>query len=534
MSEAAAQKNIQSKLTSGDTSFIGRSYAITFDYRWDGKLSVNPGSWLFENLVSYTGENFAKVTACNDGQQFRLLQNGKLRINYVGGTYDTDYVFTAGEWVRITLWHTPRGLDGLKETNDHNNEFHVFFDGKHVCSFTAVANADKTYSYEGIEYNPATDFALAQFRFGQTYRGAQNDLFALDNLRFYYGNFAECAHTDINGDSCVENGKCTSCGKTVTAHCDICERDVDYSGLALDSEVALTNRNVELGDEIGMNVYLELSEAAKADANTLVILTGADGKRVAEIPLAELELMTSGDAVGRYKATLPLRSIDMTSEVKVELVKDGEAYGTAYTTSVSEYLEALIETDGQSDEAVALAKATLNYGAYAQLYFAEHNENGAIAKNLANASLSDSDKAAIDAVTADMLIENRISQTGEVQLTSATLVLTSQTKMKLYFNATSSAVVAVGDKELTKYATENEGEYYVIIDGVNPAGLNDRVDLTITDGDKVGNVSLSVLSCVDAILYAGDAMPEALTNLAKAIYLYNVAADAYHLAKTGV
>ena len=224
----------------------------------------------------------------------------------------------------------------------------------------------------------------------------------------------------------------------------------------------------------------------------------------------------------------------MTSEVKVELVKDGEAYGTAYTTSVAEYLEALIERS-TDEETVALAKATLNYGAYAQIYFAEHNENPELAKNLANASLSDSDKAAIDTVTTDNLTDYRISPDEEkkqgegVQVTSASLILTSQTKMKLYFTASSAATVKVGDKALTKYASENDGEYYVLIDGVNPAGLDEEVTLTITDGDNASTVSLSVLSCADAILRA-TGMSGTLVDLAKAIYLYNVAADAYHSA----
>ena len=530
---------IKAELSENGIANLGQAYSITFDFMHYGNITGSnaPSPWIIDSLLSYTG-NFGDDSTSTDSVTanpfLRLRAAGEIRLNNNGANFDTGYKLTANEWYRITFYHTPRGVDGIRGTSD-DNTYHVFVDGKRLTpkeGLPAVASS-VDYTYNGVSYNSALDFKLHKFDIGNVARLANIDIFALDNLRFYYGTFQECAHTDTNGNSCVENGKCTSCRKVLTSHCDLCARDVEFSGLALDSEVALTDRNIELGDEIGMNVYLELSEAAKADANTLVRLTGADGKRVAEIPLAELELMTSGDAVGRYKATLLLRSIDMTSEVKIELVKDGDTYGKSYTTSVAEYLEELIE-ESQSEEAVALAKATLNYGAYAQLYFAEHNENPELAKNLANASLSDSDKADIGAVTADMLIENRISQTGEVQLTSATLVLTSQTKMKLYFNATSSAVVAVGDKELTKYATENEGEYYVIIDGVNPAGLNDRVDLTITDGDKVGNVSLSVLSCVDAILYAGDAMPEALTNLAKAIYLYNVAADAYHLAKTVV
>ena len=558
-----------------DSVYVGGAYTVTLDY-YNINNSSSKNVDLFE-LSSYsplgdTKNPIPTVTIDSTGKQTWSKTNSRaseypISIKPDGTILYKDYGSTKtlstdiasipnGTWTQLTFYHTPRGLDGVRGTDD-DNTYHIFVNGKHVITAHFLANKYNTdFTTENfpegikvkdpinntwvelkggaqkITYNPATDYVCSMVRVAQSSDYA--DLMGLDDVKIYYGAPIECTHVDKNGTSTVKNGVCTWCKATVTCHCDICERDVQFSGIALGKDVAITDRNVELGDEISMNVYLELSEAAKADESTLVRLTGADGDKVAEYALADLT--ESEKAPGRYKATLPLRSIDMTSEVKVELVKGGEAYGTAYTTSVSEYLEALLKTDGQSDEAVALAKATLNYGAYAQLYFAEHNENPELAKNLANAALTEADRNAIAAVTTDNLADYRISldeekEQGEgVQVTGASLILTSQTKMKLYFTASSAATVKVGDKALTKYASENDGEYYVLIDGVNPAGLDEEVTLTITDGDNASTVSLSVLSCVDAILYAGDAMPETLTNLAKAIYLYNVAADAYQSA----
>ena len=542
---------IKAELSENGIDNLGQAYSITFDFMHYGNITGSnaPSPWIIDSLLSYTGDLGDEKTS-NDSVTanpfLRLRAAGEIRLNNNGANYDTNYKLTANEWYRITFYHTPRGVDGIRGTAD-DNTYHVFVDGKRLtekAGLPAVASS-VDYTYNGVSYNSALDFKLHKFDIGNVARLANIDIFALDNLRFYYGTFQECAHTDTNGNSCVENGKCTSCGKTMTSHCDLCARDIEFSGLALDSEVALTDMNIELGAEISMNVYLELSEAAKADANTLVRLTGADGKRIAEYALKDLE--ESEKAPGRYKATLPLRSIDMAKDVTVEIVGDNADYSTTYTTSVAEYLEELIE-ESQSEKVVALAKATLNYGAYAQLYFAEYKETPEIAENLANASLSDADKNAIDAVESGDLTGDRISQTitgAGIQVTGASLILTSQTKMKLYFTATDSATVQVVKKAddgtleplktLNKYESEEEGEYYVIIDGVNPAGLNDKVTLVISDGTNGSTVSFSVLSCVDAILFteanAPDTMSDTLVDLAKAIYLYNDAADNYPQAE---
>ena len=130
------------------------------------------------------------------------------------------------------------------------------------------------------------------------------------------------------------------------------------------------------------------------------------------------------------------------------------------------------------------------------IFAAEGDE--AVATGAEEAVLTEADRNAIAAVTTDNLADYRISldeekEQGEgVQVTSTSLILTSQTKMKLYFTASSAATVKVGDKALTKYASENDGEYYVLIDGVNPAGLDEEVTLTITDGDKAYHYSLEI------------------------------------------
>ena len=140
---------------------------------------------------------------------------------------------------------------------------------------------------------------------------------------------------------------------------------------------AVSKRSVTLGDKIGMNLYLTLSEKVLKTEGAAVVIS-VDGKEAEEIPVADL----IKEADGTYKVTALLRSIDMTKNVTVSF-KGTEELGT-YTTSVYDYLKALDKKSTNANEK-ALIVAMKNYGAYAQEYFAK--KNGTEAGLLANRDL---------------------------------------------------------------------------------------------------------------------------------------------------
>ncbi len=434
-------------------------------------------------------------------------------------------------WHEITIHHTPA-----------NNTYDFFLDGELVeadvtalskahtdaitwssSAFTnggtvtgGVSNkidypADAEVDAEGnkiLSINGTTDFIPGIIRLAQYNPGDKNSMY-MDNFKVYYTNeILECLHKNIDAD-----GVCEDCGKTVIPahHCEICD------GQAISESAAVVGRNAALGELISMNAYLKLEKALLEAEGAKVVISAKDMTK--EYLLSEL----TAEENGTYKVALPLRATYMTEDVTVEIVADGET-SAAYTTSITNYLEELAKTSEDENEK-ALIKATLNYGAYAQLYFAEKNGDATIAKVLANAGLSEADKD-VSAITAADLADYKITANviGNIELTGATLTLTSSTIMKFYFKASENAEVTVNGK--AQNAIADGEEYFITINKTNPAQLGANNVIVITDGESVASVNVSILSAVEAVL-ASETFGESFENLAKAIYLYCEAAEKY-------
>lgn len=535
-------------------TYKGKSYTISISLKLDedfaGTYNASKGTYggsiaNFFEIICYmagtkdmTDEEFKATAAMNTRIGFSpivLYADGNLgyrnyAASFVEGNASGAVTNTTAKnlmdnaWHEITIHHTPA-----------NNTYDFFLDGelveadvtalsKGMVDATTWSSSAFTNSGKGIDYpadaevdengkkilsvNGATDFIPGVIRLAQ-YNPGPNDSMYIDNFKVYYTDeILECLHKDIGDD-----GVCEDCGKAVAPahHCEICD------GQAISESAAVVGRNAGLGELIHMNAYLKLQKALAADEGAKVVISAKDMTK--EYLLSEI----LAEKDGSYKITLPLRSTYMTEKVSVEIVADGET-SVAYTTSVTDYLTELLKTSENETEK-ALVKATLNYGAYAQLYFAEKNGDASIAKVLANAGLSEIDKD-VSGITADALKDYKISTNkhGEIEITGATLVLTSSTIMKLYFKASESVKVTVNGKAQSPIADGEE--YYVTINKANPAQLADVNAIVITDTNGTASVNVSILSAVEAVLANGQ-LGENFENLARAIYLYYEAAQKY-------
>ena len=189
-----------SDLKNNTSNVLGASYVITFDFlyygNWpDNGINNDVLGWMFD-WRGITGETLSGAT--QSSISFRVLEkDNSLRLWNAGTNYDTKFVFTPGDWVQLSFWHTPRGIDGIKGTAD-DNMYHVYANGEYVASCTAVTTpTDYTYTASGKEYkyNSATDFVFTRLDFLRiTNQMDKSDLYAADNFRFYYGDFLECKH----------------------------------------------------------------------------------------------------------------------------------------------------------------------------------------------------------------------------------------------------------------------------------------------------------------------------------------------------
>ena len=240
--------------------------------------------------------------------------------------------------------------------------------------------------------------------------------------------------------------------------------------------------------DIDLNFYLTLTDEVIADETAKVKFTTARGE-VQEIPVKN-GIKTVVDTSNFYKFTAKRSSVEMAENVKMELISGGNAIAinggaTYYEYSVKAYAEQLLNdaTYGK------LVKAMLNYGAYAQKYFAAKNETPL--GTLANANCAYTTE--LDAVAADI---SAVTVAGTVQAgAKASLILDSDTSIVVY------------DKDGNKIGEKK---------GINSLNLDTAYEI---DCGTHGKVTVSVLAVGEAVL-AKSANAD-YKNLIKALKLYS-------------
>ena len=286
--------------------------------------------------------------------------------------------------------------------------------------------------------------------------------------------------------------------------------------------VTYTSASISLAGDIGVNYYVQLSESIVADAGAYMQFTVAN--QIQTVPLADAVVSTGNDGTVTYRFTCKVAAKQMTEEITGQMyLSDGTAVGEAKIYSVKAYCDAAIPIYSQYAayaDLVDLMKAMLNYGAYSQTQFSYKIDA------LANLGMENT----LPALTADDVAAYAHGATGSesgISVASVSLLLESTTTIRFYFNLD-------GSKPIDAYTfyvdgvevvpVESNGQYYV--DKVNVAAkdLDEMVTVTI-GGLTVRYCGLSYVRQV-AVLYP-TYYSESLINVAKALYAYNQAANAY-------
>lgn len=267
-------------------------------------------------------------------------------------------------------------------------------------------------------------------------------------------------------------------------------------GEVLSENVTVTDKSVSLGELIDMNIYASIREDYTGTA------TLSCGNKTVEIDLATL----TPNENGLYKLSISLTSIDMAKDVTLTID------GATYKTNIKEYLEELIDASTNSYY-TNIAKALLNYGAYAQEYFAEKNSDDSLLNVLPNESLSETDKI-VPSLNIDDLKKYEFAATGvteDVKFVSAALILSSKTGIKLYFTASADATVTVDGEACEKYS--DRGMYYVVLNIPSPSLATSVFNVMINDGETVASTTFSVYTAIHAALSNPDTNPKLVSLL---------------------
>ncbi len=324
---------------------------------------------------------------------------------------------------------------------------------------------------------------------------------------------------------------CTRCGGEVSRT----HHDIAATGTA-ENYVYIT-----MNGDIGVNAYLDLSPFDNDDFKVEIKAYDTDGSvitRTYENPSKE----GAGEFANFYKFTTEVAAHNMAKDITITLYKGDrvvDEFGDngTYVTSIREIQENYIEyysaggageNDPKADKIVALCKAYLAYGARAQEFFKVDVDN------LADQNYSIIDQ--VDAVTEDDIDAVRVmdgAATG-FKIVSSTFMVTSKSSLRFYYQLTDTDIddytctaTIDGAAAEVRTGTNNAGQPFVEIYNIAAKDLDAQTVLVITNNNDNSSLSVSY----NAMCYAKSQIKsntnQKLTQICKAMYLYNQAANEY-------
>lgn len=437
--------------------------------------------------------------------------------------------------------------------------YDIYVDGapvrKDIVFLTAEENEGMTWTYAGEEnskypdhmkkgqtVNGAKDYRLSSVAYGTILNGdsqtsyskngnVDDTVLSLDNVKLYYSenyieyvkhtyNIKEHRHSEIV-EKRIDVYECTHCNivyekalpldKDENGFCDGCGEKVGVGATVL-------ARQVSLDERMGLKLLVKINSVDITNPQNKAFLTIGD--RTETILIKDL----TPNYAGLYVIEVKLTSIEMAEDVSIAFEIDG-VLGDTYTTSVKAYAQKLIDNSTQTQNTRALAKAMLNYGAYSQQYFANLNNDAGIAEKLANEGLTEADRS-VAHVDSELLSEYEfVGETTTLgsAFTGASLVLADTISMKIFFKFNGNFAVTVDGQEAV--ATPSDGEYYVVIKDIFAANLSKNHTITVTSKTDTLSASVSVFSCIKALLDSN--VSDTFKDLGRAIYLYGLASKNY-------
>ena len=295
-------------------------------------------------------------------------------------------------------------------------------------------------------------------------------------------------------------------------------------------EVIIKGVTGSFDDRIKLNYYLRIPASLRADPNAKVVVKSEENTdRTVTLPVSEAE--EYDDEKGGYKFSIELAAKEASDTItakvydgndnEVTLIggksrKDYTEDGAQY--SLMQYFDWLkAENSPASDGEKKLGAAAKDYCSAAQIYF-DYNADGL--------TLS----SAVGKVTAEQLKDYAAIRDGElppgVSLKGISAMLESDNTFRLYcgFRKVSpddfTYSIDGEDVELKKRSTD--GMRYLALDtGVYSNHLQDVHTYSVSDGTNTYTIKASVLTYA---LFCARKSDENISNLGKALYLYNAAA----------
>ena len=298
---------------------------------------------------------------------------------------------------------------------------------------------------------------------------------------------------------------------------------------------ALKGSNLILGDDIGINFFMTLSDDVLSDPNAKVVFTipNGDNAITKEVLVSDITNDDSNCVNGSWIFPCFVAAKEMTVPITVTTIytnENGEQTGDEYTYTVKHYADYILENDGFDAETIALVKSMLNYGTAAQVFFGTNTDKPA------NASLDDADRPAAPFTEAELTAFENMDVQNTSQIDGAPFtyegsqfVLNSKTTYKMRFSSELDGYIVTYNGNVLD--VEESGEYRIVtIADISPEELFDDITLMFTPAS--GSPIEVTFNPASYILLAMEEDDEALINVVTALYRYYEAAVEYANMRT--
>ncbi len=329
-------------------------------------------------------------------------------------------------------------------------------------------------------------------------------------------------------------------GHTYTAWSDPTILAYENDVTVINGEIVLRQRpafrsnSLVLSGQIGVNFFMELPAIGGVDyADSYVTFTIPHGSVTER---ADFDPNARNAASTYYRFTAYVNAIQMAEPITATFhyVENGEKKTVENTFAIRDYLirfDNMLEEnpDVFDEQTVSLVHALADYGHYVQIFLSEHRDWEI------GADYAESDRfytnaydieAVRDAVGAYAI--SRVNETdGDLEAISYSLLLDSETAIKVYFTPSESytgAVAATADGTACSVIGTG-GRYAVVIPKISAHKLTESHTIAVTTEHGTATVTVSALSYVKGLLdYDTDADSQ---NAMAAIYAYSEAAQDY-------
>jgi len=330
------------------------------------------------------------------------------------------------------------------------------------------------------------------------------------------GKTATCTEAGL-----TEGSECELCGETLVEQTEIPVVEHSFvndvcQNCGQEKSPYLKSYTLSLKGNIAINYLVFIPKDVVNDENAYMLFTMANGEQ-RKVPVSEASKKSDG-----YQFTVTVSAKEMTDIISAKFIFTG-GETSEFKTTIRAYADYIMQNTQYAAYAKAapMVEAMLHYGAYAQLHFKYNTDN------LANVGLDPLD---LDVVTVDTLKQySSISSKGTelVSLSSASLILKSETIFRLQFTAKEGAVLTATYNGESIEAEKTQTGYNIDIKNISAKNVGDIITVTICDGTNTADVSCSPLFYAYSVLKYSSYYKQDLIDVVRALYLYNQAAIKY-------